>query len=202
MKILIFISSSFFINPWSKRNDIISSCMSWNLIWRCFSHGRSFAVKDEIFCLFEGALDNLVSLRQQYGLAKSANEVVLVIEAYKALRDRAPYPPNHVVGHFSGDFAFMVFDKSTSTLFVASVRGITLIHLGVFVWSQHLRPNQRTHQDFPIHFPSSITGPAWESSSVLGDHLGWARCLCRWCRSAKRGLRKVAGLLPSRYSLN
>ncbi|KAL6343549.1 hypothetical protein AAG906_024914 [Vitis piasezkii] len=81
---------------------------------------RSFAVKDEIFSLFEGALDNLGSLRQQYGLAKSANEAVLVIEAYKALRDRAPYPPNHVVGHLSGSFAFIVFDKSTSTLFVAS----------------------------------------------------------------------------------
>ncbi|KAJ7980108.1 stem-specific protein TSJT1-like [Quillaja saponaria] len=81
---------------------------------------RSFAVKDEIFCLFEGALDNLGSLRQQYGLAKSANEVLLVIEAYKALRDRAPYPANHVVGHLRGSFAFVVFDKSTSTLFVAS----------------------------------------------------------------------------------
>ncbi|OMO95277.1 hypothetical protein CCACVL1_05448 [Corchorus capsularis] len=81
---------------------------------------RSFAVKDEIFCLFEGALDNLGSLKQQYGLAKSANEVILVIEAYKALRDRAPYPPNHVVGHLSGSFAFIVYDKSTSTLFVAS----------------------------------------------------------------------------------
>ncbi|KAI4317761.1 hypothetical protein L6164_025604 [Bauhinia variegata] len=81
---------------------------------------RSFAAKDEVFCLFEGALDNLGSLRQQYGLAKSANEVLLVIEAYKALRDRAPYPANHVVGHLSGNFAFIVFDKSTSTLFVAS----------------------------------------------------------------------------------
>ncbi|XVE81546.1 hypothetical protein DITRI_Ditri15bG0073500 [Diplodiscus trichospermus] len=81
---------------------------------------RSFAVKDEIFCLFEGVLDNLGSLKQQYGLAKSANEVILVIEAYKALRDRAPYPPNHVVGHLIGSFAFIVFDKSTSTLFVAS----------------------------------------------------------------------------------
>ncbi|KAF9605527.1 hypothetical protein IFM89_017546 [Coptis chinensis] len=81
---------------------------------------RSFAVKDEIFCLFEGVLENLGSLKQQYGLAKSANEVMLVIEAYKALRDRAPYPVNHVVGHLSGSFAFVVFDKSTSTLFVAS----------------------------------------------------------------------------------
>ena len=87
-------------------------------------YGRSFAVKDEIFCLFEGALDNLGSLKQQYGLSKSANEVVLVIEAYKALRDRAPYPPNHVVGHLIGNFAFVVFDKSTSTLFVATVSQI------------------------------------------------------------------------------
>ncbi|XP_057771796.1 stem-specific protein TSJT1 [Salvia miltiorrhiza] len=81
---------------------------------------RSFAVKDEIFCLFEGVLDNLGSLKQQYGLAKSANEVLLMIEAYKTLRDRAPYPPNHVVGHLEGNFAFIVFDKSTSTLFVAT----------------------------------------------------------------------------------
>ncbi|MED6132363.1 hypothetical protein PIB30_018388 [Stylosanthes scabra] len=81
---------------------------------------RSFAVKDEMFCVFSGVLENLGSLRQQYGLAKSANEVLLVIEAYKALRDRAPYPPNHVVSHLSGAFAFILFDKSTSTLFVAS----------------------------------------------------------------------------------
>ncbi|CAI9776306.1 unnamed protein product [Fraxinus pennsylvanica] len=81
---------------------------------------RSFAVKDEMFCLFEGALDNLGSLKQQYGLAKSADEVLLVIEAYKALRDRAPFPANQVVGHLEGNFAFMVFDKSTSTLFVAT----------------------------------------------------------------------------------
>lgn len=85
------------------------------------NNGRSFAVKEEIFCVFEGALDNLGSLKQQYGLAKSANEVVMVIEAYKALRDRAPYPPNQVVGHLDGCFAFIVFDKSKSTLFVATV---------------------------------------------------------------------------------
>ncbi|KAB2092490.1 hypothetical protein E1A91_A02G035600v1 [Gossypium mustelinum] len=81
---------------------------------------RSFAVKDEIFCMFEGALDNLGSLKQQYGLGKSATEVVLVIEAYKALRDRAPYPPSHMVAHLNGSFSFIVFDNSTSTLFVAS----------------------------------------------------------------------------------
>ncbi|XP_022759721.1 stem-specific protein TSJT1-like isoform X2 [Durio zibethinus] len=81
---------------------------------------RSLGVKDDIFCLFEGMLDNLGSLRVEYGLAKSVDEVMLVIEAYKALRDRAPYPPSHVVGHLAGNFAFVVFDKSTSALFVAT----------------------------------------------------------------------------------
>nr|VDD45949.1 unnamed protein product [Brassica oleracea] len=89
--------------------------------WRLQTECRSFGAKDEIFCLFQGSLGNLGSLKQQYGLAKNANEVLLVIEAYKTLRDRAPYPANHVVSHLSGDFAFVVFDKSTSTLFVASV---------------------------------------------------------------------------------
>ncbi|THU68108.1 hypothetical protein C4D60_Mb08t00420 [Musa balbisiana] len=82
-----------------------------------------FAAKDEIYCLFEGVLTNLGSLRQQYGLlglSKSANEVVLVMEAYKALRDRAPYPPSFMLAHLSGNFAFVLFDKSTSSILVAS----------------------------------------------------------------------------------
>ncbi|KAK9003430.1 hypothetical protein V6N11_060994 [Hibiscus sabdariffa] len=81
---------------------------------------RSFGVKDEIFCLFEGALDNLGSLKQEYGLGKPGNEVMLLVEAYKALRDRAPYPPNHMLAHLHGCFSFIVFDHSTSTLFAAS----------------------------------------------------------------------------------
>ena len=97
-------------------------------------YGRAFAVKDEVFCLFEGSLDNLASLRQQYGLAKSANEVLLVIEAYKALRDRAPYPANHVVSHLSGNFAFIVFDRSTSTLFVASVSKSHLLNMAWLIF--------------------------------------------------------------------
>ncbi|KAL4309023.1 hypothetical protein GQ457_01G032730 [Hibiscus cannabinus] len=81
---------------------------------------RSLGVKDEVFCLFEGALDNLGSLKQEYGLGKSGNEVLLLVEAYKALRDRAPYPPDHMLAHLHGCFSFLVFDHSTSTLFVAS----------------------------------------------------------------------------------
>jgi asparagine synthetase B (glutamine-hydrolysing) len=81
---------------------------------------RMFAAKEEIFCLFEGVLDNLGSLRMQYGLSKTTNEVVLVIEAYKTLRDRAPYPPSFMLTHLSGSYAFVLFDKSTNSLLVAS----------------------------------------------------------------------------------
>jgi asparagine synthetase B (glutamine-hydrolysing) len=83
-----------------------------------------FAAKDDIFCMFEGVLENLGSLRQQYGLSKTANEVVLVIEAYKALRDRAPYPASFMLSHLNGSYAFVLFDKSTNSLLVASVSAI------------------------------------------------------------------------------
>ncbi|KAK3136112.1 hypothetical protein QOZ80_5BG0428280 [Eleusine coracana subsp. coracana] len=81
---------------------------------------RSFAAKDDIFCLFEGVLDNLGRLSQHYGLSKGANEVLLVIEAYKTLRDRAPYPASFMLAQLTGSYAFVLFDKSTSSLLVAS----------------------------------------------------------------------------------
>lgn len=81
---------------------------------------RSFAVKDDCFCLFEGALENLPSLRQQYGLSKSVDEVMFVIEAYKTFRDRAPYPASKMVGHLEGQFAFVLFDRCTKTVFTAT----------------------------------------------------------------------------------
>ncbi|KAL4179144.1 hypothetical protein AMTRI_Chr13g85840 [Amborella trichopoda] len=81
---------------------------------------RSFAMKEEMMCLFKGSLENYGRLRQEYGLGKNSNEVLLVMEAYKALRDRAPYPATHMVAHLLGQFAFVIFDNSTSTVFVAS----------------------------------------------------------------------------------
>lgn len=136
-------------------------------------------MKDEIFCLFEGALDNLGRLRQQYGLSKSVNEVVLVIEAYKALRDRAPYPPNHVVGHLSGNFAFVVFDKTTSTLFVASVSPLNTvpalprIALGLTNFFQQIGPIGL------ICVYWCVTGSTREGPILLGYH-------CRWIRGVRR----------------
>lgn len=76
---------------------------------------------DDIFCLFQGHIDNVAHLKQQYGLNKTANEVIIVIEAYRTLRDRGPYPADQVVRDFQGKFAFILFDSSSKTAFVASV---------------------------------------------------------------------------------
>ncbi|KAK1270770.1 Stem-specific protein TSJT1 [Acorus gramineus] len=80
---------------------------------------RLFGVVDDMFCLFQGHLDNVASLKQQYGLNKTANEVIIVIEAYRTLRDRGPYPADQVVRGLHGSFAFILFDSSTKATFIA-----------------------------------------------------------------------------------
>ncbi|THU62083.1 hypothetical protein C4D60_Mb01t01420 [Musa balbisiana] len=82
---------------------------------------RLFAVVDNIFCLFQGHVENITSLKQQYGLGKTANEVIIVIEAYKTLRDRGPFPASQVVRDLSGKFAFILFDSSSNSTFIAAV---------------------------------------------------------------------------------
>lgn len=162
--------------------------------WKCKyakRHCRSLAVKDDFFCLFEGVLDNLGSLRHQYGLPKSTNEVLLVIEAYKALRDRAPFPINHVVGHLSGSFAFILFDNSTSTLFVASVTHFHILF-------PQIKP---TEYQFLIAILVDFVffaGSVWEGAFVLGNHCRWIRRVRRWCRSSQRRLWKIPCLVSSR----
>ncbi|KAL8048025.1 hypothetical protein ABFS82_07G037200 [Erythranthe guttata] len=81
---------------------------------------RIFAVVDDIFCLFEGHIENVAHLKQQYGLNKNANEAIIVIEAYRTLRDRGPYPAEQVVRDIQGKFAFVLFDTSSKTTFIAS----------------------------------------------------------------------------------
>ncbi|CAL9201429.1 unnamed protein product [Musa hybrid cultivar] len=81
---------------------------------------RLFAVVDDIFCLFQGHIQNITSLKQQYGLGKTANEVIIVIEAYKTLRDRGPFPASQVLRDLNGKFAFILFDSSSNTTFMAS----------------------------------------------------------------------------------
>lgn len=81
---------------------------------------RSFGVVDDIFCIFEGILDNVAVLRQRYGLNKSANEVAIIIEAYRTLRDRGPYRADEVVRDLSGKFAFVLYDSTSQALFTAT----------------------------------------------------------------------------------
>nr|ACU15933.1 unknown [Glycine max] len=81
---------------------------------------RLFAVVDDIFCLFQGHLENVANLKQQYGLNKTATEVIIIIEAYRTLRDRGPYPAAQVVRDFQGKFAFILYDSGSKTAFVAA----------------------------------------------------------------------------------
>ncbi|KAJ6738143.1 ALUMINUM INDUCED PROTEIN WITH YGL AND LRDR MOTIFS [Salix koriyanagi] len=55
-------------------------------------HQRLFCGLDGIYCIFLGSLNNLCSLNKQYGLSKSTNEAMFIIEAYRTLRDRGPVP--------------------------------------------------------------------------------------------------------------
>ncbi|KAL4388612.1 hypothetical protein GQ457_09G002360 [Hibiscus cannabinus] len=83
---------------------------------------RSMFVTDDIFCIFIGTVVNICELRRHYGLSRQATEAMLVVDAYKVLRDRAPYPPDQVVKDLQGKFAFVLFDAKSSTLFVARDR--------------------------------------------------------------------------------
>ena len=82
---------------------------------------RLFCGFDGIYCLFSGSLNNLCTLNRQYGLTKGTNEAMFVIEAYKTLRDRGPYPADQVVKDLDGSFAFVIYDSTAGSVFAALV---------------------------------------------------------------------------------
>ncbi|ESQ54526.1 hypothetical protein EUTSA_v10026074mg [Eutrema salsugineum] len=82
-------------------------------------HQRLFCGFDDIYCLFFGSLNNLCDLNKQYGLTKTTNEAMFVIEAYRTLRDRGPYPADQVVKGLDGSFAFVVYDSKAGSVFTA-----------------------------------------------------------------------------------
>ncbi|KAL6651784.1 hypothetical protein ACP70R_010709 [Stipagrostis hirtigluma subsp. patula] len=94
---------------------------------------RMFCGLDDIFCVFLGRLDNLSALIRQYGLCgRSTNEALLVIEAYRTLRDRGPYPADQVLKDLAGSFAFVVFDNKSGAIFAAlSTDGDVPLYWGV-----------------------------------------------------------------------
>ncbi len=81
----------------------------------------SIVVTDDIFCIFTGALENTTELRRHYGLSRQATDAMVVVAAYKVLRDRAPYPSDQVIKDLEGKFAFILFDARAGTLFIARV---------------------------------------------------------------------------------
>lgn len=107
------------------RPGAVSVCLGGGSAMAYSSHDQSpllprlFGVVDDMYCLFQGAIENFAVLKQQYALSKVATEVNLVIEAYRTLRDRGPYPADHVVRDISGKFAFVLYDRSTSSVFMA-----------------------------------------------------------------------------------
>ncbi|CAK9183036.1 unnamed protein product [Ilex paraguariensis] len=82
-------------------------------------HQRLFCGFDDIYCLFLGSLNNLYAQIKQYGLSKGSNEAMFVIEAYRTLRDRGPYPADQVVKDLDGSFAFVVYDSKAGKVFAA-----------------------------------------------------------------------------------
>ncbi|XP_050368601.1 stem-specific protein TSJT1-like [Argentina anserina] len=80
---------------------------------------RLFCGFDDIYCLFLGSLNNLCALNKQYGLTKNTSEAMFVIEAYRTLRDRGPYPADQVVKDLDGSFAFVVYDSKVGSVFTA-----------------------------------------------------------------------------------
>lgn len=80
---------------------------------------RLFSVVDDIFCLFHGHIENIASLKQLYGLTKTANEVSIVIEAYRSLRDRGSGPADHALRNIEGKFAFVIYDASSRSTFIS-----------------------------------------------------------------------------------
>nr|CAB3498246.1 unnamed protein product [Digitaria exilis] len=81
---------------------------------------RLFGAVNDIFCLFQGHIENIANLKQHYGLSKTANEVTILIEAYRTLRDRGPVPASQVVRDLSGKFAFILYDTLSKSTFVAT----------------------------------------------------------------------------------
>lgn len=69
--------------------------------------------------MFQGHIENIAALKQLYGLTKIANEVSIIVEAYRSLRDRGPNPPDHVLRTIKGRFAFIVYDNTSKSTFIA-----------------------------------------------------------------------------------
>lgn len=88
---------------------------------------------NDIYCIFMGSLHNLYALNKQYGLSKGANEAMFVIEAYRTLRDRGPYPAHEVLKDLEGSFGFVIYDNKTGNVFIALVSNL-LFYSPIYIY--------------------------------------------------------------------
>lgn len=51
---------------------------------------------------------------------------MFLIEAYRTLRDRGPYPADQVLKELDGSFAFVVYDSRAGAVFAALVYTLSL----------------------------------------------------------------------------
>ncbi|KAI4296707.1 hypothetical protein L6164_036645 [Bauhinia variegata] len=75
---------------------------------------------EDMYCVFLGNLNNLSQLIKQYGLSRGTNEAMFIIEAYRTLRDRGPYPADQVLKELEGSYGFLIYDNKEGTVFVSS----------------------------------------------------------------------------------
>ncbi|KAL5772462.1 hypothetical protein ACOSP7_012061 [Xanthoceras sorbifolium] len=80
---------------------------------------RLFCGYDNMYCVFLGRLNNLCSLNRQYGISKCSNDAMFVMEAYRTLRDRGPFPAHQVLRDLEGSFGFVIYDSKAGTVFAA-----------------------------------------------------------------------------------
>jgi len=99
-------------------------------------------------------------LNKQYGLSKGTDEAMFLIEAYRTLRDRGPYPPDQVVKELDGSFAFVVYDSTIGTVFAALVYIFVTLPCSLLTILQHL--NQSMNDVF------FYAGFRWWIEVVLG----------------------------------
>ncbi|GMN46782.1 hypothetical protein TIFTF001_015959 [Ficus carica] len=91
------------------------SALKDGLLARLFSSAHPSSVTINL-----GSSENVATLKQQYGLNKTANEAIIVIEAYRTLRDRGPFSPDQVVRDIQGKFTYILFDSAAKATFFAA----------------------------------------------------------------------------------
>lgn len=117
--------SSYLTNAISfsfSNNNNLPSTLAYAPAETPYPINRMFCCVDDIYCIFLGSLNNLCALNKQYGISKSANEAMYVIEAYRTLRDRGPYPAHEVLKDLDGSFGFLVYDSKAGSVFTAQGR--------------------------------------------------------------------------------